>query len=388
MGAHALLGASSSHRWLICTPSARLEETLPERQSDYADEGNLAHDIAELKLRKAFLEPISSRTFNGRLKKFKDHRLYQEEMLKHTDTYLDYISAIVHGHTEPPYIAVEKKLDYSTYAPEGFGTGDCIIIGGNTLRVIDLKYGKGVPVSAVDNPQMKLYALGALTAYSILYSVEKVAMAIIQPRLDNISEFEMPLTDLLAWGESIKPVAIKAFNGEGEFVAGEHCRFCRAKATCRTRSEYYLQLEGFQKMLPPLISDEEVGQILEKAKELAAWVKNLEDYALAECLAGNEIPGWKAVEGRSTRQFTDQDAAFTVLTANGIQEVMLYERKPLTLTAVEKLVGKAKFNELLTDYVNKPPGKPALAPASDKREPIKRQSAAEIFKDEGRNENE
>lgn len=230
---HALLSASGSHKWLHCTPSARLEEQFPETKSTYADEGRLAHEIAELKLRKHFIEPMGPRAFNNRLKKFKENPLFQEEMLRHTDTYLEYVQGIVHGFTAPPYIAIEKRLDYSAYAPEGFGTGDCIIIGGNTLHVCDLKYGKGVPVSAEGNPQMRLYALGAYVEYSFLYPIERVRMAIIQPRLDSISEDEISIAELLAWGESIKPIAQKAFAGEGEFVPGDHCRFCRARATCR-----------------------------------------------------------------------------------------------------------------------------------------------------------
>lgn len=382
---HALLSASGACRWLACTPSARLEETLPESTSEYAEEGRLAHEIAELKLRKAFVEPIGPRKFNNQLKKFKENPLYQDEMLKHTDTYLDYVSGIVHGFTALPYVAVEKRLDYSSYAPEGFGTGDTIIIGGNILHVIDFKYGKGVPVSAEMNPQMMLYALGAYTEYSFLYPIETVKMVIIQPRLDMVSEYELITENLLAWGESIKPIAQTAFAGEGEFVPGDHCRFCRAKALCRARSEFNTELESYQQMKPPLISNEEVGQILQRARDLAKWVKDLEDYALAECLKGNEVPGWKAVEGRNVRQFTNQDDAFAVLTGAGYDEAILYERKPITLTNVEKLLGKPKFNELLTNYVEKPPGKPTLAPINDKREAITRTSAAEDF---GGNEHE
>ncbi|WHH58449.1 DUF2800 domain-containing protein [Petroclostridium sp. X23] len=387
--AHALLSASGSHKWLHCTPSARLEDTLPESQSSYANEGRLAHEIAELKLRKAFIEPIGVRAFNNRLKKFKDDPLYQDEMLRYTDIYLDYISGIAHGFSSTPYIAVEKKIDYGAYAPEGFGTGDCIIIAGNTLHIIDLKYGKGVPVSAENNPQMMLYALGAYTEYSFLYAIDTVKMAIVQPRLDSISEYEMPIAQLNEWGGSIKPIAQKAFNGEGEFVSGEHCRFCRAKALCRARTEFHTALEDYKQMKPPLISNEEVGQILLKAQNLAKWVKDLEEYALSECLAGNDIPGWKAVEGRSVRQFTDQDKAFELLKSNGIEEAMLYERKPLTLAATEKLIGKTKFKEILTEYVNIPPGKPTLAPTNDKREAITRRSAEDDFKnDNGGNGNE
>lgn len=387
---HALLSASGARRWLTCTPSARLEETLPENTSEYAEEGRLAHEIGELKLRKKFIEPTGVRTFNIRLKKLQEKPLYQAEMLKHTDTYVDYISGIVHGYATPPYIAVEKRLDYSAYAQEGFGTGDCSIIGGSILHVADFKYGKGVPVAAKDNPQMKLYALGAYEAYSFLYPIETVKMAIIQPRLDNISEYEMPVSDLLAWGESIKSIAEKAFAGIGEFVSGEHCRFCRAKALCRARSEFNLALGDYLHMKPPLISNDEVGQILERARYLAKWVSDLTEYALAECLKGNEIPGWKAVEGRSVRQFTDQDAAFSILTTSGIEEAMLYERKPITLAATEKLLGKAKFKEILAEYVNIPLGKPALVPESDKREAIAQITAEQAFgknNENGGNEN-
>jgi len=382
--AHAILSASSAHRWLICTPSARLEQTMPEKPSEYAEEGRLAHEIAELKLRKHFIEPgvplMGPRKFANQLKKFKEHELYQDEMLKHTDTYLEYIQGIVHGFSSPPYVAIEKKLDFSKYVPDGFGTGDCIIIGGNTMWVIDLKYGKGVPVSAERNPQMMLYALGAYEAYSFLYPIEVVKMAIVQPRLDSISEWETSITGLLAWGESIKPIAQKAWAGEGEYVSGDHCQFCRAKALCRARAEFNLDLEKYHGMKPPLISNQEVGQILTRARDLAQWVKDLEEYALAECLAGNEIPGWKAVEGRSVRQFMDWEKAFQVLIENGIDEALLYERKPITLAATEKLLGKKKFEELLGQFVERPPGKPTLVPVDDKREAITRPSAQEDFK--------
>lgn len=386
---HALLSASASHRWLLCTPSARLEETLPETKSNYAKEGRLAHEIAELKLRKHFTEPMGPRTFSKKLKKLQQNPLYQEEMLKHTDTYMDYVSKVVHTFDSPPYIAIEKKLDYSLYAPEGFGTGDCVIIGGNTLHVIDFKYGKGVPVSAISNPQMMLYALGAYTTYSFLFPIETIKMAIVQPRKDNLSEDSITINDLLAWGESVKPIAQKAFNGEGEFIPGDYCKFCRAKALCRARSEFNVSLEEYNLVKPPLISNEEVGQILKKAQDLAKWAKDLENYALSECLKGNQIPGWKAVEGRSIRKFTDQDKAFKILTADGIKKAMLYKREPLTLAKTEELIGKAKFKELLSSYVITPPGKPTLVKESDKRNPIQAADAKEIFKnDNGGNDNE
>lgn len=381
MGAHALLSASSSHRWLHCTPSARLEEKLPESSSEYAEEGSLAHEIAELKLRKYCIEHMGARTFNARIKKFREMPLFQEEMLRHTDTYLDYIRGVLHGFSSPPYVTAEKRINYGAYAPDGFGTCDCIIIGGNLLHIIDFKYGKGVPVSANDNPQMKLYALGAHTEYSFLYPIDTVKMTIVQPRLDSISEDSLSIEELLKWGESIKPIAKLAFDGEGEYNPGEHCRFCRAKALCRARTDYYLSLEEFHKMKPPLISKEEVGEILKGAQELSVWVKSLEEFALSECLQGNDVPGWKLVEGRALRQFVNQEEAFKVLMDNGFEEAMLYERKPLTLSETEKLVGKKKFKELLSSYIHTPPGKPALALSEDKREPFKKMLAAEAFKD-------
>ncbi|MES1045317.1 DUF2800 domain-containing protein [Heyndrickxia oleronia] len=379
--AHALLSASASHRWLTCTPSVRLEEQFPDSTSEYAEEGTLAHEIAELKLRKYFVEPMSQSTFTRRLNKMKKHELFQDEMLRHTDTYLEYLQGLTIGFSYSPYVAVEKRLNYSSYAPEGFGTVDCLIIGGDTLYITDFKYGKGVKVNADNNPQMKLYALGAYVEYSFLYPIKNVHLAIIQPRLDSISEFTLSLDELLAWGEEIKPLAQKAFNGEGDFVPGEHCKFCKAKAQCRARAEQYTALEDFKSMKPPLISNDEVGQILEKAEHIESWVKALKEYALAECLKGNEIPNWKAVEGRTTRNFVDQDKAFEHLKSNGIGEAMLYDRVPLTVAKIEKELGKKEFKSLLEEpgLVVKSAGKPTLAPASDKRKSVS-PDASEDFK--------
>ncbi len=388
VAAHALLSASGAHRWRHCTPSARLEVTLPEKTSPYAEAGRLAHEIGELKLRKQFTEPMSARVFASRLKKLKDDPRYEEEMLHYTDSYFEYIAEVVHSYSAKPYVAIEKRLDFSEYVPEGFGTGDCLIIGGKTLHIIDFKYGKGVPVYAQDNPQMMLYALGAYVYFSFLYDIATIKMAIMQPRIDNISEWEIPVSDLLAWGEELKPIAQKAFAGEGDYVPGDHCQFCRAQALCRARSEFNLELESHKMMKPPIISNDEVGVILQKAQLIAKWAKDLEEYALSECLVGNEIPGWKAVQGRSTRQFTDTDKAFKVLVAAGTEEVLLYERKPITLTATEALLGKKKFAEVLGSYIIKPPGKPTLVLGSDKREAIQTASAADYFKENGGNENE
>lgn len=374
--AHALLSASGADRWINCPPSARLEEQFEDTTSDFAREGTLAHEIAELKLRKHFTDPMSTRTFNTRLNKLKKEELYQDEMLGYTDTYLEYIKGVVYGYANSPHIAVEARLDFSHIVPDGFGTGDCLIIGGDTLHVIDFKYGKGVSVSAEDNPQMMLYALGALQKYAMLYGINTIKIVIAQPRLDSISEWEISDTDLVAWGESIKPIAQLAFDGKGEFKAGDHCKFCRAKAQCRARTDTMTALEAFGLSKPPLISDEEVGSILKTAQTLKSWVSDLEGYALKALLSGKDINGWKAVEGRSNRQFDDTDKAFETIKASGIDEALLYERKPITLTAVEKLLGKKDFTEILSEHIIKPPGKPTLAPETDKRDAITLQTTA------------
>lgn len=378
---HAILAASAAQRWLNCTPSARLEETFPDTTSEDAALGSLAHEVGELKLRKYFLEPMGPQKFNNRIKKFRENPLWQDEIMKHTDTYLEYVQSVVHQYKHPPYVTVEKKLDFSNYAPEGFGTSDCIVIGGGILHVIDFKYGKGVPVSAEKNAQMMLYALGAYDVYAFLYPIEVIKITVVQPRLDTVSEYELSITELLDWGENIKPIAQKAFAGEGEFIPGSWCKFCRAESLCRARTEFNLSLEEHNYMKPPLITNEEVGEILVKAQNLAKWVKALEEYALAECLAGNEIPGWKAVEGRTSRNYVDIDAAFENLKANGIDEAILYERKPLTIPALEKVLGKKQYRELLEEHVKVEPGKPTLALESDKREAIK-PKLEEIFKEE------
>lgn len=380
---HALLSASSSKKWINCPPSARLEEQFPDTTSEYAREGTLAHSIAELKVRKYFMEPMPQRTFNSRLKKLQKEDLYQPEMLTHTDTYLEYIQGIAYGCSAHPFVTVEKRLDYSNVAPEGYGTVDCMLLSGDTLYIIDFKYGKGVRVYAEDNTQMMLYAIGAVNAYSMLYTINNIVMAIVQPRLDNISECRISAEELNAWAEKIKSAAELAFKGEGDFKEGDWCRFCRAKAVCRHRSDQMTALEAFGGKLPPLINDSEVGEILAKAKGLKKWAEDIEEYALTSLLAGKEIPGWKAVEGRKTRAFTDSEKAFSAVVEKGFDESLLYERKPLSLTNIEKLMGKKEFSEALSEYITVTPGKPTLAPLSDKRQPITNKiTAAEAFNQE------
>lgn len=383
---HALLSASSASRWLICTPSARLEEQFPDTESDYAKEGSLAHEICELKVRQNFVKKQSASTYKKKLKALQEKELYQKEMDSYTDKYLDYVSEIVHSFNSPPYLAVEKRLDYSHVVPEGFGTGDCILIGGDTMHVIDFKYGKGVAVKAEGNPQMKLYAVGALKEYGILYSIEKIMLHIVQPRIDHNNSGLIYKEELESWLNAVvKPGAQQAWNGEGKFKPGEEtCRFCKARATCRARSEMNLELAKEEFKKPPLISAEEVGVILKQAKDLEKWATDLEGWALAEVLKGGTVPGWKAVEGTSRRKFADQDKAFQILSCSGIvEEEMLYVRKPHTLAEIEKLLGKKEFRELLADQVVEPPGKPTLAPEEDKREAITlKTSAEEDFKEE------
>ena len=385
MMGHALLGASSAHRWIACTRSARLEEQVPDATSDAAAEGTLAHTLAEAKVRHYYYPAdLSKRKLSGLVKKMKADPLWQDEMDGYTDDYLDYIKAAALAFDQAPYVMLEKKVDYSVYAPEGFGTADCILIGGGTLHIIDFKYGKGVQVSAVDNPQLSLYALGAYATYRMLYPIRDIKMSIVQPRLDNISEWGCSLDDLLAWAVYVKERAALAWDGQGEFAAGEDtCRFCRIRAQCRAWSDYNVKQAFDIGELPPLITAQEAGERLTALEGLVQYQKDLQAWALSECLAGNTVPGWKAVEGRSVREWTDMEAAFKTLKENDIDEAMLYEKKPLTLAQVEKVVGKKEFAEIAGGYVMKPPGKPTLVKEIDKREAItNKETAAEVFKEE------
>ncbi|GAK08971.1 DUF2800 domain-containing protein [Geomicrobium sp. JCM 19038] len=372
--AHALLSASGSSRWLNCTPSARLEEEFPDVETSYAREGTLAHEIAELKLRKYYTDSTMTKAeFNKLLKPLKENELYQLEMDKHTDSYLEFVKELTLGMKQTPFVAIEKRLDFSSYVPEGFGTGDCIIISGQSMYVIDLKYGKGVAVSAENNPQMKLYALGAMNAYGMLYDIQSIYSVVVQPRLsDDASIDVISKEDLLTWGEEVKRIADKAFKGEGEFVPGDHCKFCKAKAKCRARADQYTALDDFGRKEPELLDDKEIGAVLEKAQGLDNWIKSVKEYALKETLKGNEIPGWKAVNGRGSRSYVDIDKAFEYLQSQGIDGALLYERVPLTPPKLEKELSKKQFKELMEDtgYVVKSEGKPTLAPEGDRRKAI------------------
>lgn len=376
--AHADLTASGSVRWINCPPSAQLEKQFPDTTSEAALEGTLAHEICEVKARQKLFRKgdtgyIAKAAATRELNKLRKDPLYQDEMEGFTDDYADELDHQALQFTEKPHIALETRLDLSDWIPGGFGTADCIMIGGDKLLIVDFKYGKGVAVDAVNNTQMRLYALGAWKKFSLIYPIHKVAMMIIQPRLSvNASVWEISTEELLAFGQFAKEKALLASKGEGEFNPGEaQCRFCRARQTCRARADYNIQMAfGAVGKLPPLISDAEVGEYLEKGEDVARWLKDLQEYALGACLSGVDIPGYKAVEGRGSRDWTDQDAAFRALQDAGIPETMMYERKALTLAALEKVVGKKAFEEAVGDFIEKKPGKPALVKASDKRPAI------------------
>lgn len=387
---HALLSASSASRWLTCTASPRFEAQFPETTSEYAEEGRLAHSFCELKVLKKFTTSIKPSAYKTRLNKLKKEPLYTEEMDRTSDLYVEHLTEKAMGYNSPPLVNAEVKVDFSEYVPDGFGTCDCIMIGGDMLDITDYKHGKGVPVSAEGNPQMRLYALGALKKYEPFYGgmIQRVRMTIDQPRIQSeLSSETITVDELKAWGETIKPIAQMAFSGFGEFKPGDHCRFCRGKAQCRARADANTALEDFKDCLlptaknveqaqqnaganvPAMLTHDEIGELLVRGKDLVQWYKGLEEYALNALLNGEEIAGWKAVAGRSNRIFSDQEAALAAVIAAGYDESLVYERKPKTLTGLEELMGKKDFAEKIGQYVVKPLGKPTLAPMSDKREP-------------------
>jgi len=387
---HALLSASSAHRWLHCPPCARLEETFPDTSSVYAEEGTLAHEIAELKLRKKFIPSTDSTGFAARMNELKQHALYKSEMQKFTDAYIDYLTECAMEYPHAPTIAAEQKVEYSRWVPEGFGICDCVMIGDDTLHIIDFKYGKGVPVSAEDNPQLRLYAAGALDLYSLIYQVNTVKLSIVQPRLGNISQDTLSAKVLLEWMDTVvKPVAQLAYKGEGSPCAGDWCRFCRARSQCSARAETNLdqldELANIHGYATPaskisLLRAEDISYILQHVKPITEWFKDVEKGALDMILHGESVPGWKIVEGRSNRTFSNSDAAFQALREAGIAEELLYKPKEyISLSAAEKLVGKTEFAKLCGNYICKPQGAPTLVPENDIRPALPLHSVEEDF---------
>jgi hypothetical protein len=377
---HAVLSASGAYRWLACPPSARLEEQFEETTSTYAEEGTLAHGIAEQKLR-FLLKQISAQDYAQALQIFEKNEFYSASMLDYIETYASIVMKKVNeakARSADAVVLLEQKLDFSDWVPEGFGTGDVVIISDGVLEIIDLKYGKGVPVAAEDNAQMRLYALGALATFDSLYDIKIIRMTIVQPRLDSVSSDEITAEMLYWWADTelIKRAQL-AWEGKGEFQAGEHCQFCRARFNCRARAEANLELAKMDFRKPELLTDEEIGEVLKQADELKAWVSDVFDYALVQARDhGKKFKGWKLVEGRSVRKYADEEAVAKTLLEAGYKEEQIYEKKLWGITAMEKLLGKTKFGELLKGLVVKPAGKPTLVPESDKRPEINSITAA------------
>lgn len=368
--AHAILGPSGASKWLNCTPSARLEQQFENKSSEFAEEGTLAHALGELKLRQGLGE-ISTRKYNSELKKIEANELYTKDMPDYVDIYVDTcLEKVSEAKAKTPdaLFKVEQRLNFSEWVPEGFGTGDFVIIADGTIEIIDLKYGKGVPVSAEGNKQMRLYALGAISEFEFLYDIEKVKMTIVQPRKDSISSDEISVEDLLKWAEEyVRPRAQLAFNGEGELNAGDHCTFCRAKATCRARAEKNLELAKYDFRDPYILDNSEIADILGKADEFIKWAQNVQDYALEKALQGEDYPGFKIVEGRSNRKWADEDKVGEILLDQGFQENIIYTKKLTGIGNMESAIGKKEVQRLLGEYIIKPPGKPVLVPEDDKR---------------------
>ena len=360
---HSIYSASGAHRWMNCPLSAQLEQQFPNETSTYAEEGTAAHDLAEHKLKKA-LKMRSKKPTSP---------YHSDEMDEMTDLYVEYCLELIEKSKEncsDLQILIEQKLDFSDYVPEGFGTGDLVVVGNGTLHVVDLKYGRGVIVSAEKNPQMMLYALGALSLFDMLYDIEKVSMAIVQPRVDNFSTWEITVEELLKWAEEeLKPKALLASTGGGEFCAGDHCRFCRAKNQCRARAVKNLELLKYEFQDPALLTDEEIAEIIGLADELAKWAGDIYTYATALAInEGREWDGFKLVEGRTRRKFTDEDAVAE--TAKSVGYTDIFKQSLITITEMEKLMGKKKFNDILGNLVEKPKGKLTLVPETDKRQAV------------------
>ena len=361
MGNHALLSASSSHRWLNCPPSARLCEGYDDKGSNFAAEGSDAHSLCEYKLRKALRMEAKDPT--------EDLTWYDAEMEEAASGYAAFVMELVAEAKKTcsdPVVLIEQRLDYSKYVQSGFGTGDCVLIADGTLHIVDFKYGRGVLVEAEDNPQMKLYALGALEIFDCLYDIETVSMTIYQPRRANVSTFTLTRQELLDWAETVLvPTAELAYAGDGEYHCGEWCQFCKAKADCRERARANMELARYEFRQPPLLTDEEVEEILGKLDSLMDWASDIKDYALQAAISGKHWSGYKLVEGRANRRYTDENAVVAAVKAAGYDPYD--EPKLLGVTAMTTLLGRKQFNDILGGLITKPQGKPTLVPESDKR---------------------
>lgn len=367
---HAKLSASGAYRWMTCTPSAGLEEQFPDKESQFSKEGTFAHALAELMLRYNNNE-LTKKAFSTRLNKMKKEEFFSQEMLDYIDDYAQTVwEQFNAARVECPdaQALFEQRLDFSEYVPEGFGTGDVVIIADDMVQVIDLKYGKGVGVSASGNPQLRLYGLGAYLEYSFLYDIRRVRMTIVQPRLDNISTEELSAEELLEWAEKeVKPRAALAMEGKGDFQVGDHCRFCKAFATCRAQKDYQMELAKFDFADAELLDDSEIGEVLSRVDGLVKWAESIKEYAFDQAVNhGQHYEGWKLVEGKSNRKYEDEEKVEAALKAAGYTDIYK-PQELLGITAMTSFLGKKKFSELLDGLVIKPEGKPALVPVTDKR---------------------
>lgn len=373
MGKHALLNASSAHRWLTCPPLPRLENFFEKEVSEVANEGTDAHRLSEYKLRKVLGEKVRK----PKLKYF------DKDMDSYTDDYVNYIVETIENikkSTKDPIVLIEQRLDFSNYVPDGFGTGDCIIIADKILHIIDLKYGRGVEVSAEENPQMMLYALGALNIYDALYDIDEVVMNIFQPRKYNISSSKKSVEELKNWADTVlKEKAELAFNGLGVVTYGPWCQFSNCNVVLRARKDYHDKLMRFQLCSPHLLNDAEIEEVLEHIDDLVKWASEIKEYATKITIENDkEWSNYKLVEGRSIRKIKDEERVAEILKENGYNNI--YKTSLLTLTELQKLLGKDKFNELLGDYIVKPEGKPMLVLKSDKRKEIVKHDVNKEFK--------
>ncbi len=361
MARHAYLSASASHRWLACPPSARLCAQEEDKASDYAMQGTCAHELGQYLLEKALGRETRDPT--------EDLMYYDAEMQEAAEAYCQYVMEQVSAVSNP-LVCVEQTLDFSKWVEHGFGTGDCVIVADGLLHIIDLKYGIGVLVRAdgedgSGNTQLKCYALGALDTFGDLYQIDRIRLTIFQPRRDNVDSYELSREELLHWADEVlAPTAKLAYEGLGEFNAGDHCQFCKVKASCRKRAEYSTELAKYEFAEPPTLSPEEIAEILPKVDHLVSWAEDVKNYALGQALSGVEYPHFKLVEGRSTRRYTDEAEVASIVKAAGYDP---YEKKLLGITAMTKQLGKSKFEELLSGHVMKPQGRPVLVPDTDKR---------------------
>lgn len=386
---HALLSASGASRWLNCTPSARLEEKFemssPSKPSVYAEEGTLAHEFGDLNLRLRD-NRITQKIFNKEAKSLKGNSLYSPEMDEEVDKYVTYVMeqlSLARQKTPDAVLLIEERLDFSHLVEQGFGTGDANIIADGVLEVIDLKYGKGIMVGAKENPQLMLYGSGALRKFELMYDIHTVKLTIVQPRLDHISSWEIPVSELLDWGDRIvKPAAVKAYLGEGSQKCGDWCKWCKVKAMCSALAEKNIDIAKHEFKDPYLLEDNQLIEIFQQIPMLQDWANSVAEYLLDEAIKGKKWTGYKVVEGRSQRRWLDESKVSKVLTEKGISPDRFMVSKLAGIPAIEKLLGKSDFIPTVGSFVVLPPGKPTLVPESDKRPAMGIEQAKQDFKDE------